>query len=95
MQSRATRVVLAALAAGALACGEDILVSSWELGLKAAEPDAAAPVELDLPQSGAGADAGALNYQAISASQRARVQARKDEENWHGDNHASSDKSSH
>jgi hypothetical protein len=80
--SPASELLIALGVACGLGCGENVLVSSWELSLKAA--DAGAEEE-----TADGPDAGFRNIQAINA-QRARVHARKQADK---DNHG--EKSSH
>lgn len=78
----APEFLIALCVACGLGCGENVLVTSWELSLKAA--DAGAEEEtVDGP------DAGFRNIQAINA-QRARVHARKE-----ADKDSHGEKSSH
>jgi hypothetical protein len=74
----ASELLVALAVVCGLGCGENVLVTRWELNLKAS--DAGAGEEVDGPDAGFG------NLQAINA-QRARVHARKEEADKDKDNH--------
>lgn len=75
-------LALALAAACGLGCGEDVLVSRWDLSLRASDAGAEETAE--------GSDAGFVNVQALNA-QRARVHARKEEDK---DSHENDNRSS-
>jgi hypothetical protein len=93
MARPAAAVVLAL--AGALGCGENVLVSSWELALKTSDAGVA-PEEIEPPAHGKNGDGGRVpNYSAIAA-QNARKAALKNESKEHDARSSSeSDKSNH
>jgi hypothetical protein len=66
-------LLIALAAACALGCGENVLVTSWQLSLKAADAGAEEETVDD-----AGADAGGDNVQARKA-QQARANAHREE----------------
>jgi hypothetical protein len=93
-QRGATGLALVLAAAGGLGCGKNVLVSNWELELKAADAGTETPAP-DLPPAAEGADAGVSpNYEASKAAQNARNRAHKVEKE-HDEHSDSSDKSSH
>jgi NAD(P)H-dependent flavin oxidoreductase YrpB (nitropropane dioxygenase family) len=91
MQYRATAFVLAAVAACGVGCGEDVLVSSWQLASKVADAGA---VDF-LPEDGA--DAGSKNFPAINAERARRAKRAEDKPASHDNDGraSSSDESSH
>lgn len=80
----ASALLFALAGAGGFGCGENVLVTSWGLSLKASDAGADEIEE---------ADAGYINIPAINA-QRARVRAHRDEDRDKAESHPSDSRSS-